>query len=183
MSSSHTRMTISSTVSRILCGNDTRCIHHMRLLTEQPMLFDSTGTSSTVMQAAAFNSWVEAVHASRHNRQVLAKALKRITNLKLSQAFDWWRHQAEALRTAHARAGQIICRMQRGSLASAFDSWADAVLDSQQAATQQEELVHAALAKGKTLLLRRGLAVTLHLIAVVLCVRSLLPGLDCMQLY
>lgn len=130
------------------------------------------------MQAAAFNSWVEAVHASRHNRQVLARALKRITNLKLSQAFDWWRHQGEALRAAHARASQIICRMQRGSLASTFNSWADAVLDSQQAATQQEHLVHSALAKGKTLLLRRGLVVKLHPTAVGLYVRNLLPELD-----
>ena len=133
------------------------------------------------MQAAAFNSWVEAVHASRHDRQVLARALKRISNLKLSQTFEWWRHQAEALRTAHARASQIICRMQRGSLASAFNSWADAVLDSQQAATKREQLVYAALAKSQTLLLKRGLAVRLRLIAVGLHAGSLLPGLRCMR--
>ena len=133
------------------------------------------------MQAAAFNSWVEAVHASRHDRQVLARALKRISNLKLSQTFEWWRHQAEALRTAHARASQIIYRMQRGSLASAFNSWADAVLDSQQAATKREQLVQTALAKSQTLLLKRGLAVRLRLIPIGLHAGSLLPGLRCMR--
>ena len=105
-----------------------------------------------ILQAAAFDSWVQAVYSSRHNRQVLVRAVQRIANLKLSQAFDWWRHQAEALRIAHARAGQIIVRMQHHSLASAFNSWADAVLDSQHAAAQQEQLVDAAVARSKSLL-------------------------------
>ena len=83
---------------------------------------------------------------------MLAKALKRIANLKLSQAFDWWRDQALARRSAHARAGQIINRMQHLCLASAFCSWADAVLQSQQAAAQQEQLADAAAAKSKALL-------------------------------
>lgn len=109
-------------------------------------------TSKQRLQAAAFNSWVQSVHTSRHSKQVLAKALKRIANLKLSQAFDWWRDQAQALRSAHARAGQIIHRMQHQSLASAFYSWADAVLERQQAAAQREQLVDAAVAKSKDLL-------------------------------
>ena len=99
------------------------------------------------------------MHTSCHSRQVLAKALKRIANLKLSQAFDWWRDQAHALRCAHARAGQIINRMQHQSLASAFYSWADAVLEGQQAATQREQLVDAAAAKSKDLLVVRTFGV------------------------
>lgn len=93
---------------------------------------------------------------------MLAKALKRIANVNLSQAFDWWHHQADALRIARAKASQIICRMQRGSLASAFNSWSGAVLASEQAATQREQLVTATLAKSKTLLLARGFAVRLR---------------------
>ena len=83
---------------------------------------------------------------------MLAKALKRIANLKLSQAFVWWHDQAQALRFAHARAGQIIHRMQNQSMASAFYSWADAVLQSQQDAAQREQLVDAGIAKSKALL-------------------------------
>lgn len=101
------------------------------------------------LQAAAFDSWVQAVHTSCHSRQVLSKALRRITNLKLSQAFGWWRDQAQALHAAHAKAGQIVLRMQHQSLACAFYSWSDAVLRSQQAAAQREQLVDAAAAKNK----------------------------------
>ena len=89
------------------------------------------------------------MHTSRHSRQVLSKALRRITNLKLSQAFAWWRDQAQALRAAHAKADHIILRMQHQSLASAFYSWLDAVLGSQQTAAQQEQLVDAAAARNK----------------------------------
>lgn len=103
-------------------------------------------------QAAAFDSWVEAVHSARYNKQVLAKALKRIVSLKLSQAFDWWRHQVEALRIARAKAGQIIIRMQHQSLAVAFAWWVDAVAESQQAASQQEQLVDAAVTRRRSLL-------------------------------
>lgn len=69
--------------------------------------------------------------------------------MKLSQAFAWWRDQAQALRAAHAGAGLIILRMQHQSLASAFYSWLDAVLGSQEAAAQREQLVDAAFAKNR----------------------------------
>ena len=104
-------------------------------------------------QAAAFDGWVEAVHIARHNRQVVAKALRRITNLKLSQAFDWWRHQAEALQDAHARAGHIIARMQNQCLAAAFQAWTEAVLERKEAETRREQLVDAAVTRSNATIL------------------------------
>lgn len=104
-------------------------------------------------QAAAFDGWVEAVHTCRHNKQVVAKVLKRMTSLKLSQAFDWWRHQAVNVADAHAKAGQIIAHMQNQCLAAAFQSWADALLATREAATRRDQLVDAAVTRSNATLL------------------------------
>ena len=129
------------------------CMHIIATERSSAMLFPQT--SCLNIQAAAFDGWVEAVHSLRHNRQVLAKALKRIVSLKLSQAFDWWRHQAEALRIARAKAGQIIVRMQHQSLAIAFSWWVEAVAERQQVASQQEQLVDAAVTRSRSHLQRQ----------------------------
>jgi len=103
------------------------------------------------------------VHLSRHNRQVAAKALKRITNLKLSQAFDWWRSQIAELQDAHARAGHIIARMQNRCVAAAFQSWADAVATSKEAAARRTQLVDAAVTRSNATLLGQMFVVRLPL--------------------
>jgi len=104
-------------------------------------------------QAAAFDGWLEAVYLSRHNRQVATKALKRITNLKLSQAFDWWRSQIAVLQDARARVGHIIARMQNRCVAAAFQSWADAVATSKETAARRTQLVDAAVTRSNATLL------------------------------
>lgn len=101
------------------------------------------------------------MHLSRHNRQVAAKALKRITNLKLSQAFDWWRNQIAVLQDAHARAGHIIARMQNLCVAAAFQSWADAVATSKEAAARRTQLVNAAVTRSNATLLGQMFVVRL----------------------
>ncbi len=103
------------------------------------------------------------MHLSRHNRQVAAKALKRITNLKLSQAFDWWRSQIAELQDAHARAGHIIARMQNRCVAAAFQSWADAVATSKEAAARRTQLVDAAVTRSNATLLGQMFVVRLPL--------------------
>ena len=103
-------------------------------------------------QAAAFDSWLEAVHGARYNRQVLTKAVKRITNLRLSQAFQQWSLQTGTLREAREKAAQIIVHMQHQSLASAFNSWHAAVAESQQAAIKREELANNAVTRSNSLL-------------------------------
>lgn len=104
-------------------------------------------------QASAFDGWVEAVHMTRHNKQIVAKALTRITKLKLSQAFGWWRHQAAALQDARARAGHIIACMQNQCMAAAFHSWVSAVTESREAATRRSQLVDAAVTRSNATLL------------------------------
>ena len=64
--------------------------------------------SLSTPQAVAFDGWTEAIATSRHIKQVLAKAVKRITNLRLSQVFQWWRDQAAAQPHAQAQAAQLI---------------------------------------------------------------------------
>ena len=93
------------------------------------------------------------MHLSRHNRQLATKALKRITNLKLSQAFDWWRNQIAELQDAHTRAGHIIARMQNRCVAAAFQSWADALATSKEAAARRLQLVDAAVTRSNATLL------------------------------
>jgi len=103
------------------------------------------------------------VHLSRHNRQVATKALKRITNLKLSQAFDWWRSQIAVLQGARARVGHIIAHMQNRCVATAFQSWADAVANSKEAAARRTQMVDAAVTRSNATLLGQMFVVRLPL--------------------
>ena len=112
------------------------------------------------VQAAAFDGWVEAVHTFRHKRQIVAKALKRIINLKLSQVFSWWRDQAAAVLEAHAKAAHIIARMQNQCLAAAFNSWADEVSAITEAGRVREQLVEAAASKNQSLRLAQMFSVS-----------------------
>ena len=104
-------------------------------------------------QAAAFDGWTEAIATSRHIKQVLAKAVKRITNLRLSQIFQWWRDQAAAQQHAQAQAAHIMARMQNQCLAAAFDSWVDAVAEGRAAAAHREQAASDAVTKSNALLL------------------------------
>lgn len=103
------------------------------------------------------------MHLSRHSKQLATKALKRITNLKLSQAFDWWRSQIAVLQDAHARAGHIIARMQNRCVAAAFQSWADTVANSKEAAARRTQLVDAAVTRSNATLLGQMFVVRLSL--------------------
>lgn len=100
----------------------------------------------------------------RHNKQIVSKALTRITKLKLSQAFGWWRHQAAALQDARARAGQIIACMQNQCMAAAFHSWVNAVTDSKEAATRRSQLVDAAVTRSNATLLGQMFVVRVSLL-------------------
>ena len=44
--------------------------------------------STILLQAAAFDGWVEAVELLRHNRQIASQAARRLSNIRLSQVFN-----------------------------------------------------------------------------------------------
>ncbi len=103
------------------------------------------------------------MHLSRHNRQLTTKALKRITNLRLSQAFDWWRSQIAVLQDTCARVGHIIARMQNRCVAAAFQSWVEAVAISKEAAARRTQLVDAAVTRSNATILGQMFVVRLSL--------------------
>lgn len=105
-----------------------------------------------LLQAAAFDGWLEAVQTFRHKRQVAQQAARRIANIRLSQAFTRWQEQAEALQLARAQAGHIAAHMRNQALAAAFNGWADAVQHRQTQSIRQQQLADVAVVKARAAL-------------------------------
>lgn len=105
-----------------------------------------------LLQAAAFDGWLEAVQTFRHKRQVAQQAARRIANIRLSQAFTRWQEQAEALQHARAQAGHIAAHLRNQALAAAFNSWADAVQHRQTQSIRQQQLADVAVVKARAAL-------------------------------
>lgn len=112
------------------------------------------------MQAAAFDGWAEAVQVVRHKRQVAQHAVRRITNIRLSQAFTRWREQTEALQHARDLALRMAAHMRNQALAAAFTTWAEAVQHQQSESSRREQLADAAVSSAQTALVSHCFEVT-----------------------
>ena len=59
-----------------------------------------------LIQAAAFDAWMEHVEAAQKRRQLLLRTIARLSQLRLSQGFEAWRSAVSDVQEAYGRAAK-----------------------------------------------------------------------------
>ena len=59
------------------------------------------------VQAAAFDAWMEHVETAQRRRQLLLRTIARLSQLRLSQAFEAWRSTVSDLQEAYGKAAKV----------------------------------------------------------------------------
>ena len=59
-----------------------------------------------LIQAAAFDTWMEHVEAAQKRRQLLLRTIARLSQLRLSQAFEAWHSAVSDAQEAYGRAAK-----------------------------------------------------------------------------
>ena len=70
-----------------------------------------------LIQAAAFDAWMEHVEAAQKRRQLLLRTIARLSQLRLSQAFEAWRSTVSDVQEAYGRAAKVQSSPRQNSCA------------------------------------------------------------------